>query len=175
VRELSRPLPKLSRKLRISDFDPAAVRARRDQTLIRLLFRATNAMTAELTRRLQARGWTRFQPSFPRLLSQMDTEGTSISRLAERLGTSRQAISQLARSVEEAGLIERVPHPTDGRSVVLRSTPDGRRLSIAVLEVLDEIEAEYAALIGKTRLAELKQLLDALLEQIDPGGKLERR
>jgi DNA-binding MarR family transcriptional regulator len=161
--------------LRTSDFDPEAVRDRRDQMLIRLLFQATNAMNRELTRRLQARGWNRFQPSFPRLLSQVDTDGTSISRLAERLGTSRQAISQLARSVEEAGLIERVPHPTDGRSVVLRQTPDGRRQLIAVLEILDEMESEYAALIGKRRFAELKRLLDELLEQIDPGGKLAAR
>ena len=131
-------------------------------------------MNAELVRRLRTRGWNRFQPSFPRLLSQVDTEGTSISGLATRLGTSRQAISQLARSVEQAGFIERAPHPTDGRSVVLRQTPDGRRALVDVLEVLDEIESEYAARIGSSSFGELKRLLAELLEQIDPGGKLGR-
>ena len=140
-----------------------------------MVLRTTNAMTAELTLRLRARGWTRFQPTFPRLLSQIDTEGTSISEVARRLGTSRQAMSQLARSVEQAGFIERVPHPTDGRSVVLRQTPTGRRALIDVLEVLDEIESDYAARIGPSRLGELKQLLAELLEQIDPGGELGGR
>jgi DNA-binding MarR family transcriptional regulator len=140
-----------------------------------MLFRTTNTMNAELTRRLRARGWTRFQPSFPRLLSQVDTEGTSISAVAKRLGTSRQATSQLARSVEQAGFIERAPHPTDGRSVVLRQTPNGRRALVDVLEVLDEIESDYAARIGQRSLAELKRELAVLVEQIDPEGELGGR
>jgi DNA-binding MarR family transcriptional regulator len=137
-----------------------------------MLFRTTNTMSAELTRRVRARGWTHFQLSFPRLLSQIDTEGTSISEVSRRLGTSRQALSQLAWSVEQAGFIERVPHPTDGRSVVLRQTPHGRRSLIDVLEVLDDIESDYASRIGESKFAELKQLLAELLGHIDPGGEL---
>jgi DNA-binding MarR family transcriptional regulator len=140
-----------------------------------MLFRATNTMNAELSRRVRARGWSRFQPSFPRLLSQVDTEGTSISAVARRLGTSRQALSQLARSIEQAGFIERVPHPTDGRSVILRHTPDGRRSLVDVLEILDEIESEYAARMGPARFAEAKRLLAELLAEIDPGGELRGR
>jgi hypothetical protein len=41
-----------------------------------------------------------------------------------------------------------------------------------VLQVLDEIESDYASRIGQTRFAELKQLLAELLKQIDPGGEL---
>jgi DNA-binding MarR family transcriptional regulator len=137
-----------------------------------MLFRATNAMNAELTSRLRARGWTGFQPSFPRLLSQIDTGATSISEVARRLGTSRQALSQLARSVEQAGFIERIPHPTDGRSVVLRQTRNGLRSLVDVLDALDEIESEYAVQIGEGEFAELKQRMAELLDQIDPGGRL---
>jgi len=175
LRQLSRYLPKLSSNLRISNFDSEAVRARREQALIRMLFRTTNTMNAELTRRVRTRGWSGFQLSFPRLLSQIDTDGTSISEVAKRLGTSRQALSQLARSVEQAGFIERFPHPTDGRSVVLRQTQDGRRALMDVLEVLDVIESDYASRIGHSKFAQLKQLLAELLHEIDPGGELGGR
>jgi DNA-binding MarR family transcriptional regulator len=153
-------------------FEPEAVRARREQMLLRMLFRATHTFNAEMTRRVRARDWTAFQPSFTTLLGHIDTEGTTITTLAARTGTSRQAVSQLAHAIERVGLVERVPNPKDGRSVVIRHTEAGRRILLDAIEVMDEIEGEYAVDIGPRRLAELKRLLTALLDEIDPAGKL---
>jgi DNA-binding MarR family transcriptional regulator len=153
-------------------FDPDAVRTRREQMLLRLLFRATHTMNAEMTRRVRARGWSTFQPSFTALLGHLDTEGTTITTLAARTGTSRQAVSQLARAIERAGLVERVPHPTDGRSVVVRHTDAGRRILLDAIEVMSAIEDEYAAGAGEDEVGELKRLLAHLLAEIDPSGAL---
>ena len=153
-------------------FDPGSVRARREQMLLRMLFRATHLMNTEMTRRLRARGWTGFQPTFTTLLSHLDTEGTTISTLATRIGTSRQAVSQLVQAIERAGLLERMPHPTDGRSVLVRHTTSGRRILLDALEVMTEIEGEYAACAGKKETAELKRLLAHLLDEIDLRGAL---
>ena len=81
-------------------------------------------------------------------------------------------MSQLAHAIERAGLVERVPNPDDGRSVVIRHTEAGRRILLDAIEVMEEIEAEYAGAIGPRRLAELKRLLTALLAEIDPAGQL---
>ena len=153
-------------------FDANAVRARREGMLLRLLFRATHAMNAEMARRIRARGHAEFQPTFTGLLAHLDTEGTTISVLARRTGTSRQAVSQLVRSIEEAGLVERLPHPEDRRSVVVRHTEAGRQILLEALEVMSEIEADYAGSIGASDAAELKRVLAALLAQIDPAGAL---
>ena len=154
-------------------FDPVAVRARREQMLLRLLFRATHSMNAEMTRRIRARGWSTFQPSFTPLLGHLDTEGTTISTLAERMGVSRQAVSQLARAIEHACLVERVPHPTDGRSVLVRHTEAGRRILLDALDVMSSIEAEYSVRAGAHEIDELKRLLAHLLTEIDPDGSLQ--
>ncbi len=154
------------------NFDSDSVRARRERMLLRLLFRATHTMNAEMTRRVRARGWGAFQPSFTTLLGHLDTEGTTITTLAARIGTSRQAVSQLAQAIEEAGLVERVPHPTDGRSVLVRHTEAGRRLLLDALEVMETIEAEYADRAGGIEIAELKRFLAHLLGEIDPAGAL---
>jgi DNA-binding MarR family transcriptional regulator len=156
-------------------FDAAAVRARREQMLLRLLFRTTHTMNAEMARRIRARGWSSFQPAFTTLLGHLDTEGTPITVLATRIGTTRQAVSQLARAVEAAGLVERVPHPTDGRSVVVRHTEAGRRILLDALEVMTAIEHEYAAAIGEAGVDELKGRLSQLLGEIDPTGRLDHR
>jgi DNA-binding MarR family transcriptional regulator len=81
-------------------------------------------------------------------------------------------VSQLVHSIEEAGLVERLPHPDDGRSVVVRHTEAGRQILLEALEVMSEIEADYAGLIGASDAAELKRVLAALLAQIDPAGRL---
>ncbi len=138
------------------DFDAEAVRAVRETMLLRMLFRATHAMNAEMARRLRGRGWTSFNPSFTAVLGHLDTEGTTVTSLARQTGTTRQAVSQLTQSMEKLGLLERVPNPHDGRSVMLRHTESGRRILIDALEVMTEIEAEYAAMIGGRQAAELK-------------------
>ena len=153
-------------------FDADEVRARREQMLLRLLFRTTHTMNAEMTRRVRAGGWNSFQPSFTALLGHVDTEGTTITTLAARTGTSRQAVSQLARAIEAAGLIERVPNPVDGRSVLVRHTEAGRRILLDAIEVMSAIEAEYAAAVGEGEIAELKGLLGQLLAEVDPAGAL---
>lgn len=156
-------------------FDADAVRARREGMLLRLLFRATHAMNAEMAGRVQARGYAEFQPTFTALLAHVDTEGTTISALARRTGTSRQAVSQLVRSIEQAGLLERLPHPGDRRSVIIRHTEAGRQILLDALEAMSEIEADYAALLGGSQAGELKRLLAELLAHIDPAGRLDHR
>jgi DNA-binding MarR family transcriptional regulator len=154
------------------EFDADAVRARREQLLLRLLFRTTHGMNAEMARRVRARGWDAFQPTFTNLLAHVDTEGTTISRLSERTGTTRQAVSQLVRTVERAGFLERVPHPSDGRSVLVRHTETGRRILLDAIEVMTAIEDEYRERAGAPEIDGLKRLLAHLLAEVDPGGEL---
>ena len=141
--------------------------------LLRLLFRTTHSMNAEMTRRIRALGHDGFQPHFTTLLGHIDTEGTSVTTLAARVGTSRQAVSQIARTIENAGIVERSPDPADGRAVILRHTDAGRRLLLDAIDVMSSIEDEYSGLIGGHDLAELKRILGRLLDAIDPRGGLE--
>ncbi|HSV40096.1 MAG TPA: MarR family transcriptional regulator [Nocardioidaceae bacterium] len=154
------------------EFNADEVRATRERLLLRLLFRATHTMNADMAARLRARGWEDFRSPFTGVLSHLDTEGTTVTTLAERTGTTRQAVSQLTQTMERAGLLERVPNPHDRRSVMLRHTESGRRILLDAIEVMTEIEHEYAGLIGAGRADELKRLLGSLVTEIDPRGAL---
>jgi DNA-binding MarR family transcriptional regulator len=55
-------------------------------------------------------------------------EPMSMSALAERLGIDASYVTTIADQLEERGLIERQPHPTDRRIKSLALTPEGRRL-----------------------------------------------
>ena len=157
----------------LETFDADAVRARRETMLLRQLFRATHTMNATMTQRLRALGWVEFQPVFTSVLGHLDTEGTTVTTLSERTGTTRQAVSQLTRSMEQLGLVEREPNPSDGRSVIVRHTQKGRQILLDALDVMTAIETEYAEQVGPASLSELKDHLVALLSAIDARGGLQ--
>jgi DNA-binding MarR family transcriptional regulator len=154
--------------------DPPALRAWRDQTLYRLLLRASRAETTATLEGIHQRGYTDISLTDTNLLANLDTDGTTISALARRAGVTRQAASQQIAALELAGYVERRPSDTDGRAVVIVQTAAGRSLLEDALEIVDDLERVYAEHLGDTRLAHLKQALSSLLARIDPVGTLGR-
>ena len=153
--------------------DPA-VRAWRDQTLYRLLLRASRAERTATLRRINEMGYVDVTLADTNLLANLDTEGTTISALARRAGVTRQAASQQIAALERAGYVERRASPVDGRAAVIHQTERGRALLSDALDVVEELETGYAAHLGPAGIATLKNLLTALLERVDPTGALGR-
>ena len=150
--------------------EPSTFRAKREHMLLRLLIRLTRQMSVETVVRMQKRGIHGMQPAYPRLLGNLDTEGTRIGGLARRMGTTRQAVAQLATEIEKAGFVERVPDPDDGRGVIVRFTKKGRTGLSCAIEVMTEIESEYAEILGGKGLDKLKTLMAEILDQTDTQG-----
>lgn len=98
--------------------------------------------------------------------------GTSLSMLADHLGTTLPAASQLVERLVRAGLVTRVQHPTERRRVELRLTTAGGealaecdvRTRAWVCEKLSGLEArELEAMAGA-----LRNLGAALAEERPP-------
>lgn len=154
--------------------DTAALRTWRDQTLYRLLLRASRAETTATLEQVHQLGYADVTLSDTHLLANLDTQGTSISALARRAGVTRQAASQQVAALERAGYVERRASENDGRVVVVHQTARGRSLLNHALDIVEGIEATYAQQLGSDRLVVLKEALSLLLERIDPGGALGR-
>lgn len=154
--------------------DDPAIRAWRDQTLFRLLLRASRAEVTATLAGIAKLGYADVSLADATLLANLDTDGTIISALARRAGTTRQAASQQIAALEKAGYVERRSHHSDGRAAIVSRTERGRALLDHALDVVEELEAAYARQLGAGRLAQLKTLLTELLAQIDPEGTLGR-
>jgi len=152
--------------------DPARLRAWRDATLYRLMLRASEAERRETVSRLRQRGYQDVTNTDTTLLANLDTADTSISALARRCGVTRQAASQQLALLSQKGYVSREPDPADSRAILIRRTAKGQALMRDGLEVVAEIEAEYAGVLGARRLAALKELLTDLVGHVDPGGTL---
>jgi DNA-binding MarR family transcriptional regulator len=79
-----------------------------------------------------------------------DGEAT-VGRLAQQLHIGQSAATQLARRVEDGGLIQRTVSSRDARVHPLRLTAEGeRRLAAAVAELADE-RTSLTRVLGETR------------------------
>jgi DNA-binding MarR family transcriptional regulator len=93
-------------------------------------------------------------------------EPMSMSALADRLGIDASYVTTIADQLEERGLIERRPHPTDRRIKSLALTPEGRQLRDTLA---DELWVEVPVLDALTA-AERRELRRLLSRTVDAAS-----
>jgi DNA-binding MarR family transcriptional regulator len=147
-------------------------RARLDRaksaSTIQLLFRAARLIDEEALQRVAEKsGGPRLRRSHTSLFPHIDLEGTRVTDLADRLGVTKQAVSQLVDDLEAIDVLERVADPDDARARRVRFTSRGRAGLLEGLVVLGALEDEYAAKIGKRCMKELHRALVSLLAQVE--------
>lgn len=108
-----------------------------------------------LARVRELTGAGRLTTAHTTVLPHLDLDGTRLTTLAERMQVTKQFVGQLLGDLEELGLIERVPDPSDGRAKLVRFTPRGERALLQGLDVLGEIEQTIEETIGEARAGAL--------------------
>jgi DNA-binding MarR family transcriptional regulator len=118
-----------------------------------------NAILRRIIRELNASGYGELRLPHMAVLQFPGPDGVSPGTLAERAGTTKQAMNQLLTSLEAAGYVERVAAKDDRRSRVVRFTRRGRAAYATIADILRDVEREWAAELGARPFAELKALL----------------
>jgi DNA-binding MarR family transcriptional regulator len=131
-----------------------------------LLMKAGRLVNERALARLPASG-PRPRPSHTALLPHLDLEGTRMSTLAERLGITKQAVTQLVGDMEDMGLVRRVPDPSDGRAKLVVFADDGPTLLMHGMRVLMGVDAELEAALGERRYAALRSALLAVVAELE--------
>jgi DNA-binding MarR family transcriptional regulator len=94
----------------------------------------------------------------------------SMRELAEAMGIDPPNATVLVADLEAQGIVQRRPHPTDGRAKLVEVTPEGRRLA----EQADEILATPPPAISALSPEELDTLRDILARLVSGGEASER-
>jgi DNA-binding MarR family transcriptional regulator len=99
--------------------------------------------------------------------------GLRMSDLAESWGCDASYVTALADGLQERGLAERQPHPTDRRVRTIVLTPEGRAKRERALELLSDPPSAFSALSN----AEQRQLRDLLAKLVaaDPELTIKTR
>ena len=109
--------------------------------------------------------------AFVHLGSLDDDGGLRMSELAETWGCDASYVTNLADGLQERGLAERRPHPTDRRVKTIVLTPEGRARRERALELLSQPPSAFAALTA----AEQRQLRDLLGKLVAADPELARK
>jgi len=132
-----------------------------------LLLKAARLLNERAIARVRAEANPDFRTPHTALLPHIDFEGTRLTELAARVGTSKQAVGELVAELEEMGMVSRAVDPADARARLVRFTPRGRRALLHGLSVLAEIETELAAELGRATFDRLRADLGRLLEALE--------
>jgi DNA-binding MarR family transcriptional regulator len=81
-----------------------------------------------------------------------------LGKMGERLQVHPTSVTSIMRRLEAAGLVNRLPHPEDGRAVLAEITPKGREL--VERATADLVDNDFG--IGVLDEAELRRLSELL-------------
>jgi DNA-binding MarR family transcriptional regulator len=84
--------------------------------------------------------------------------------LARYLRITKQSTSEVVAMLEQQGIVRRAPHPRDGRARVLQLTDEGRAQLDDGRRRWNDIDNEWAALVGRDNLDLVRAALEAYLD-----------
>ena len=130
------------------------------------VFGALRRATVEFVdRRLQPHG-VRVGQQFVLQLLWEAPEDLTIGEIATRLGFEAPTVTRTVQRMIRQGLVEKYPHATDGRLVLVRLTSRGRELSAIIPDVLAQAQEDLFAGISDVEQALLIRLFRHMLQNI---------
>ena len=115
------------------------------------LWRVTNRWQAAQRAALVPFELTHVQFVLLASLTWLDAEAPTQNELASHAGTDAMMTSQVLRALEAKGLVERRPHPTDGRARLLAVTAAGASLANRAVVAVEACDARFfEALVDRT-------------------------
>ncbi len=130
------------------------------------LLTCTNLIEGEIRARLRRH----FGVTLPRfdLMAQLEKvpEGMTLGELSRRMMVSNGNVTGLVERLLESALVERRPHATDRRAVVVALTPSGHRAFADMAVAHAEWIAELCAGLTAPDVAQLMRLLGHLKTQV---------
>lgn len=100
-------------------------------------------------------------------------EDLTIGEIASLLHASGESITRTVRRMNRQGLVEKYPHPTDARQVIVRLTPKGKELQQVIPQAMAEVEKELLMNISEVERALFLRVLQQMLHNLEQNTPQE--
>ena len=94
-------------------------------------------------------------------------EGLTVGEIAERLAVEAPSITRTVQRMGRQGLVEKHPHPTDARLVIVKLTTKGKALQPVIPQVIIHVEEQMLAGLSEVERAFLMRLLKQMLQNLE--------
>jgi len=101
---------------------------------------------------------------FASLLMLEQSPGLTVADVARKVSTARQSANEMLAGLEQNGLVERRPHPSDRRAQQVFLTDAGRTRLAEALPTVQAVEARLAAGFTAEELAVVNAWLTRMTE-----------
>jgi DNA-binding MarR family transcriptional regulator len=115
-----------------------------------------------------ARGFDDVRPAHGFVFVRLAPSGATTAEIAEHMGMTKQAASQIVDELVAKGYVERHPHPTDARAKLIVLTERGRACTRAADEAAALAVRPWVDALGSRRF----KALCADLARIAPPGPI---
>jgi DNA-binding MarR family transcriptional regulator len=122
----------------------------------------SNHVSLAFARKVEAHGVT--VAEWVLLRNLLDVDALAPSRLAERMGMTRGAISKLSERLLAKALVTRMDDKSDGRAHTLALSPRGRALVPKLAALADANDAEFFDHLTPRERASLLRVLKGVVE-----------
>jgi DNA-binding MarR family transcriptional regulator len=133
------------------------------------------AAAALVQERLAAQGFGDLRFSHGYVFQHLIDGEPTVGELAAQLGMTQQGASKAVAELERLGYCERVPDAADARIRRVRLTGRGQEAVAAARRARADLDERLASRFGKRRLAEHRDLLAGLLDELGGTAAVQRR
>jgi DNA-binding MarR family transcriptional regulator len=134
----------------------------RGRNLRQLVLKASRALNDRISIQLRQAGFVSVTNAQVFLLSHIATEGSTITDIAKRMGTSKQAASKTVADLVAMGFVAVGPDVDDRRQVQVTFSPAGRELMGVSFDIMADIEADFSRQFGASRWSWFKEGLELI-------------
>jgi MarR family transcriptional repressor of emrRAB len=138
---------------RYHDLDPLACEA------YLMLRQVGDCLRDRLEERLETEGISHGRFMLLVILDRDPTQPLPASELADHAGVTKQTITSLLDGLEKDGLVGRMPHPQDRRSVMIQLLPKGRALLQHIMPDMYRRQVEMMKDLTRDEQRQLTRLL----------------
>jgi DNA-binding MarR family transcriptional regulator len=121
-----------------------------------VLLGAASALVDGIHAGVVARGFADLRPAHGFAFARLAPLGATVGELAEHLGITKQAASQMVEELVRKGYVERRSHPDDGRARLIVLSERGWACTRAAEAAATDTVRPWATAIGEGRLRALR-------------------
>lgn len=131
-----------------------------------LLLAAASEVSAAIQDGVTAAGFTDIRPAHGFAFVRMAPDGATVGEIAEHLGVTKQAASQLVDELVTKGYADRNPHPRDARARLITLTDRGWACTRAADAAAAAFAAHWVDTLGPAMFAQTR---NAIARMVTPG------